>query len=70
MSCSLDPGENLAKVEDRVREAFRMALVREPDADELAAGVEYLKSRPGETAEAAGQLLWALVSGPEFLTNH
>ena len=21
-------------------------------------------------AEAAGQLLWALVTGPEFLTNH
>ncbi len=56
--------------EDRVREVFRLALVREPEADELAAGVKYLDSRQKETAEAVGQMLWALVSGPEFLTNH
>jgi hypothetical protein len=56
--------------EDRVREAFRLALTRQPDSSELAEGVKFLKSRADKPAEAAGQLLWALVAGPEFLTNH
>ncbi|MDB6154996.1 MAG: hypothetical protein JWL90_3449 [Chthoniobacteraceae bacterium] len=60
----------LEKIEERVREAFQMALVREPDADELAQGIAYLETRGSHPADAAGQLLWALVTGPEFLTNH
>jgi hypothetical protein len=60
----------LATPEERVRETFRRALVREPDAEELARGVAFLKSRAGDPAGAASQLLWALVTGPEFLTNH
>jgi mono/diheme cytochrome c family protein len=60
----------LEKIEDRVREAFHLALVREPDAGELAQGIAYLETRASQPAEAAGQLLWALVTGPEFLTNH
>ena len=60
----------LPAAEDRVREAFRGALIREPDADELAQGVAYLNARTDQPAEAAGQLLWALITGPEFLTNH
>jgi mono/diheme cytochrome c family protein len=55
---------------DRVRDAFRRALVRDPDAEELARGVVFLKAHAGDPAGAAGQLLWALVAGPEFLTNH
>lgn len=61
---------SLATPEDRVREAFRVALIREPDAEELRKGVEFLQANAGNPAEAAGQLLWALVTGPEFLTNH
>ena len=57
-------------VEERVREAFRLALSRQPDAAELAQGAKYLKNRADQPGEAAGQLLWALVAGPEFLTNH
>jgi mono/diheme cytochrome c family protein len=55
---------------DRVRAAFRLALVREPDAEELAHGVAFLAAHADRPAEAAGQLLWALVAAPEFLTNH
>ena len=54
---------------DRVRAAFRRALVRDPDAEELARGVAFLRAHADERA-APGQLLWALVTGPEFLTNH
>jgi mono/diheme cytochrome c family protein len=56
--------------EERVRAAFQFALTREPDADELARGVEYLQTREDRAPQAAGQLLWALAAGPEFLTNH
>jgi hypothetical protein len=60
----------LPAADTRVREAFRLALLREPDAEELAQGVAFLTARADKPAEAAGQLLWALVAGPEFLTNH
>ena len=60
----------LATLEERVREAFHLALTREPDADEIAQGAAFLKAREDKPAQAAGQLLWALVAGPEFLTNH
>jgi hypothetical protein len=58
-----------AERSDCVRSAFRRALIREPDAEELAHGVEFLTAQD-DSAVASGQLLWALVSGPEFLTNH
>jgi hypothetical protein len=53
-----------------VRAAFRRAVLRDPDADELARGVEFLHSYADKPAEGVGQLVWALVAGPEFLTNH
>jgi hypothetical protein len=68
-----DTAEQMAALktpEEQVREAFRRALIREPDADELARGVDFLKKHADHPAEAAGDLLWALVTGPEFLTNH
>jgi mono/diheme cytochrome c family protein len=61
---------SLPSLEDRVRGAFQFTLTREPDAEELARGVQFLKSRTDKAADAAGQLLWALAAGPEFLTNH
>jgi len=60
----------LPSLEDRVRGAFQFVLTREPDAEELERGVNFLKSREDKAAVAAGQLLWALAAGPEFLTNH
>ena len=56
--------------EERVQQAFRLALIREPDTAEMAQGVEYLRSVVGQSASGVGKLLWALVTGPEFLTNH
>ena len=57
-------------VEERVREAFRLTLIRQPDDDELTQGMKFLDAHAERPAEAAGQLLWSLVTGPEFLTNH
>jgi hypothetical protein len=56
--------------EERVRAAFRRALIRDPDADELTHSVAFLQQCKGDPADAVSQLLWALVTGPEFLTNH
>ena len=72
-AASGDASEKIAALktpEEQVRETFRRALVREPDADELAHGVEFLRKDADHPADAIGQLLWALVTGPEFLTNH
>jgi mono/diheme cytochrome c family protein len=60
----------LPDLEARARTAFHAALIRDPDTDELARAVEFLQTRADRPAEAAGELLWALVTGPEFLTNH
>jgi mono/diheme cytochrome c family protein len=71
-----DPGtaaERLARVpgvEDRAKDIFRAALIRQPDKNETAEAVKFLESHPDKPDQAAGQLLWALVAGPEFLTNH
>src|SRR5262245_56552843 len=43
--------------EARARGAFRLALLRDPDAEELAQGVAFLKAHADKPAEAAGQLL-------------
>jgi len=56
--------------EERVRTIFRRALVRDPDADELAHGMALLEQCKDKPADGVTQLLWALVTGPEFLTNH
>jgi len=55
--------------EQRVRDVFQRALIRSPDPAELARGVEYLVRHRDQPDAAAGQLLWALVAGPEFLIN-
>jgi hypothetical protein len=67
---SLDKLVQLPTAEDRVRAAFRQTLLRDPDSDELRHGAAFLQKRPDRVAEATGQLLWSLVTGPEFLTNH
>lgn len=67
------PGTNAVPLavpaERRVQDAFQRALIRAPDAEELAQGVAFLNRRPTEPEAAYGQLLWALVAGPEFLIN-
>jgi hypothetical protein len=44
----------------------RAAYGRSPTADETAALVAYVGKRSDRPAEAYRQVLWALVTGPEF----
>jgi hypothetical protein len=54
----------------RVKEAFRLAYSREPDAEELKATTAYLAARADRSELASSQLLWALLAGAEFRFNH
>ncbi len=67
---STAPFMALPNTEEKVRAIFRRALLREPDATELSHALHCLDAHPDQAESASAQLLWALVSGPEFLTNH
>jgi hypothetical protein len=54
----------------KVRALFVRVLGREPQRDELARSLEYLRVRWHEPSAATQQLLWALVSSAEFRFNH
>ena len=54
----------------RVREAFKVAYGREPDAEELKAAVQYLTARADRAPQATKQLWWAILTGAEFRFNH
>jgi hypothetical protein len=54
----------------RVRQAFRVAYARNPDAEELKAAARFLKARADRAPQATAQLWWALLAGPEFCFNH
>ncbi len=54
----------------RVRAAFRGALQRDPDPEELQQAVAYLIARPDRARQATEQFWWALLAGPEFRFNH
>jgi mono/diheme cytochrome c family protein len=60
----------LPQVSDRVFQAFALALSRAPAPVELAEGTKFLRAHDATPGQAAGDLLWSLVAGPEFLTNH
>lgn len=65
--------ERLAAISDpaaRVREAFRAAYGRDPDADELKRSVAFLTARADRQPQATQQLWWALLTGAEFRFNH
>jgi hypothetical protein len=53
-----------------VQQAFLSVLSRPPDEEEIAAGLEYLKQREDRPTAAMQQLIWALMTGPEFRFNH
>ncbi|MEM7316971.1 MAG: DUF1553 domain-containing protein, partial [Planctomycetota bacterium] len=50
--------------------ACRAILSRPPNADEHAMLSEYLAARSDRREQAIGQMIWALVSSPEFRFNH
>lgn len=58
--------------EDRVavQSALRCVLSREPTDEELQAMSDYLGSRQDRRESALKQIVWALVSSPEFRFNH
>ena len=50
--------------------ACRIVLSRPPNADEHSMLTEYLGARADRRPQAIGQLVWALMSSPEFRFNH
>lgn len=52
-----------------IEEAYLRAFSRLPDAEELAAGRQYLTESESTTA-GMEDLLWALVNAKEFIVNH
>lgn len=60
----------LAEPEQRVGLAVRNVLSRPPDDDERAALVDYLRRRSDRPDAACKQLVWALLTSPEFRFNH
>lgn len=60
----------LAEPEQQVELAVRNVLSRPPDDDERAALVDYLRRRSDRPHAACKQLVWALLTSPEFRFNH
>ena len=52
----------------RVRETFLAVHSRPPDAEETEHAIAFLNARPDKPADAARDLLWALMTSAEFLT--
>ena len=55
---------------EQVELAVRNVLGREPDADEKRELLGYLEHRSDRPEEACRQLVWALLTSPEFRFNH
>ncbi|HEX2748470.1 MAG TPA: DUF1549 domain-containing protein, partial [Verrucomicrobiales bacterium] len=63
--------ERLATLPDagvRVKEAFLAVLARLPDEEESKQATAFLAGRPDKPAEGMRDLMWALMTGAEFLT--
>jgi mono/diheme cytochrome c family protein len=54
----------------RVKAAFRIVLQRDPGPEELTRSVEFLDAREDRPTDGVEQLLWALLTSPEFRFNH
>ena len=53
-----------------VSAATRSVLSRDPLPEESTAMVQYLEKRPDQRVDAIRQIVWALLSSPEFRFNH
>jgi hypothetical protein len=62
----VEPATSTAEALERI---YLHVLARKPTADERSTLNEFLASYPGETDEAYGEILWALVNGSEFSLN-
>ncbi|MDG2222846.1 MAG: DUF1553 domain-containing protein [Rubripirellula sp.] len=56
--------------EELIRAAIQSVLSRDPDPDEMTALLQYLESKTERRTDAVGQIVWALMSSPEFRFNH
>lgn len=56
--------------EELIRESIQAVLCRDPDPDEMTAMLQYLQSKTERRTDAIGQIVWALMSSPEFRFNH
>jgi hypothetical protein len=71
-----EPGSVLGRVKsigdpkEAVALLVKVAYGRPPTADETATLVAYVEKRKDRQAEAYRQVLWALVTGPEFRFNY
>ncbi len=57
-------------IDDRVRELYRWALSREPDAEELQIAVAYLGKHTDNPRRGFEDIVWALINTKEFQFNH
>ncbi len=55
---------------DMVTELYLWSLARHPNAKELQAGIDFLKSYNERRAEAAQDLMWGLLNSRDFLMTH
>ncbi len=60
----------IEEIDVLVTTAFECTLSRGPVAEEQAAFTEYLNARGDRRSAAVQQLVWALVTSPEFRFNH
>jgi hypothetical protein len=56
--------------EELVKELYLWSLARSPSAKELQVGVEHIKSYGDKRADAAQDLIWALLNSKDFLLVH
>lgn len=59
-----------ATPEDQTRQAFALVMGRAPNAGEITEVGKYLANRSDRPVDAAKQVIWALLTSPEFRFNH
>jgi len=62
--------QNIEHFDQRIRQAFLSVYGRWPDTEESEAARQFLTERNDRPEEGIQQLLWALITSAEFLTNH
>jgi hypothetical protein len=62
--------KEIEETEQAVRSAFRSTLSRDPTDEELEAMAAYIASREERSTDALRQVVWALLTSPEFRFNH
>lgn len=60
----------LKDVESQIKAAFRLVLLRNPDAEEIHYANQFLRKLQGHKEQKLSHFIWALINNPEFLMNH